>query len=79
MYTANPDVKERMEEMYRKNELVMPKKSTARIYRKIYADTYPGQMIQNVWTDIPIVNPMAQERLNYPTQKPEALLERVIR
>ena len=38
-----------------------------------------GQMIQNVWTDIPIVNPMADERVDYPTQKPEALLERIIK
>mgnify|MGYP001078840568 CR=1 FL=1 len=71
--------KERMEEMYNKNELVMPKDSNARIYRKIYEDNYPGQMIQNVWADIPIVNPMATERLGYPTQKPEALLERMIK
>jgi DNA modification methylase len=36
-------------------------------------------MVQNVWIDIPIVNPMAEERINYPTQKPDALLERIIR
>ncbi len=71
--------KERMEEMYQNNELVMPDKPTARIYRKIYEDTYPGQMVQNVWADIPIVNPMADERVDYPTQKPEALLERIIK
>jgi adenine-specific DNA-methyltransferase len=70
--------KARMEEMYRNNELVMPKDVNARIYRKIYEDTYPGQMVQNVWVDIPIVNPMAEERIGYPTQKPEALLERII-
>ena len=71
--------KERLEEFYRKNELVMPKDKEGRIYRKIYADTYPGQVIQNIWTDIPIVNPMAKERVDYPTQKPEALLERVVK
>ena len=71
--------KERMEEMYQNNELVMPDDPTARIYRKIYIDTYPGQMVQNVWVDIPIVNPMADERVDYPTQKPEALLERIIK
>ena len=70
---------ERMEEMYQNNELAMPDKPTARIYRKIYVDTYPGQMVQNVWADIPIVNPMAAERVDYPTQKPEALLERIIK
>jgi hypothetical protein len=34
--------------------------------------------VQNMWDDIPIVNPMAVERENFPTQKPEALLERII-
>jgi site-specific DNA-methyltransferase (adenine-specific)/adenine-specific DNA-methyltransferase len=35
-------------------------------------------MVQNLWTDIPIVNPMAKERLDFPTQKPEKLIERII-
>jgi len=71
--------KERMEEMYKNNELIMPKTKNGRIYRKIYLDEYKGQMVQNIWTDIPIVNPMARERLDFPTQKPEALLERIIK
>jgi adenine specific DNA methylase Mod len=70
--------KERMQQMYDNNELVMPKDNEGRIYRKIFEDTYQGQPIQNVWADIPIVNPMAIERVDYPTQKPEALLERII-
>ncbi len=71
--------KERMQELFDKNELVMPTNGTGRIYRKIYADTYPGQLIQNLWLDIPIVNPMAKERLDYATQKPEALLQRIMK
>ncbi len=70
--------KERMQSLYDNNELVMPKKDGGRIYRKIFLDEYKGQMIQNIWTDIPIVNPMAKERLDYSTQKPEKLLERII-
>ncbi len=70
--------KERMQELYDNNELVMPENGTGRIYRKIYADSYQGQLIQNLWLDIPIVNPMAKERLDYATQKPEALLKRII-
>jgi adenine-specific DNA-methyltransferase len=70
--------KERMEEMYKRNELVMPKEKTSRIYRKIYLDKYEGQLIQNIWADIPIINPMAKERIDFPTQKPEALLSRII-
>lgn len=37
-----------------------------------------GAPLQNIWSDIPPVNPMALERLGYPTQKPLALLERII-
>lgn len=43
-----------------------------------YADEMPGVPLQNIWTDIPPVNPQAQERLGYPTQKPVDLLERII-
>ena len=44
-----------------------------------YLDEMPGVPLQDIWTDIPPVNPQARERLGYPTQKPEALLERIIR
>ncbi|HDK42672.1 MAG TPA: site-specific DNA-methyltransferase, partial [Candidatus Pacearchaeota archaeon] len=71
--------KSRLQELYDKNELVIPDNPNSRIYRKIYADKYKGQLIQNIWLDIPIVNPMAKERLDYATQKPEALLARIIK
>lgn len=71
--------KQRMEKLREENRLVMPKKPSGRIYRKIYVEEYKGQLIQNIWNDIPIVNPMAKERLDYPTQKPEALLQRIIK
>ena len=71
--------KERLQELFDKNELVMPENNIGRIYRKIYSETYQGQLIQNIWLDIPIVNPMAKERLDYATQKPEALLQRIIK
>ena len=38
-----------------------------------------GSHIQDMITDIPPINSQAQERLGYPTQKPEALLERIIK
>lgn len=34
--------------------------------------------VQDVWADISPLNPMATERVGYPTQKPEALLARII-
>jgi site-specific DNA-methyltransferase (adenine-specific) len=45
---------------------------------KRYLDASPGTPLQDVWDDISPVNSMAQERLGYPTQKPLALLERII-
>lgn len=47
--------------------------------RIIYLDEVKGDIIDSIWSDIPPVNPIAKERQNYPTQKPEALLERIIR
>jgi site-specific DNA-methyltransferase (adenine-specific) len=38
-----------------------------------------GVRLGDVWVDIPFIAPSANERLGYPTQKPEALLERIIK
>ena len=46
--------------------------------RIIYLDEIEGDIIDSVWDDIPPVNPVAKERQDYPTQKPEALVERII-
>jgi hypothetical protein len=43
-----------------------------------YADEMPGVPLQSIWTDIPPVNPQAKERIGWDTQKPVALLERII-
>ena len=45
---------------------------------KRYLDELDGQAVHNIWDDIPSINPMAKERIGYPTQKPLALLERII-
>ena len=45
---------------------------------KKYLDASKGVPLQDVWTDIFPINSQAQERLGYPTQKPEALLDRII-
>jgi hypothetical protein len=45
---------------------------------KRYLDEMPGQLLQDLWTDIPPIGSRAAERLGYPTQKPQALLERII-
>ena len=46
---------------------------------KTYLHELKGNVLSNVWTDINMLNPMADERLGYDTQKPEALLERIIK
>lgn len=45
---------------------------------KRFLDEEKGESLGDIWTDIPEVNAMAAERLAYPTQKPEALLERIL-
>jgi len=46
--------------------------------RIIYLDELAGDIVDSVWDDVPPVNPVADERCNFPTQKPEALLDRII-
>ncbi len=47
-------------------------------YKRYWNEVKEGQPIQAIWTDIPPIGAQADERLGYPTQKPEALLRRVI-
>ncbi|NLE77095.1 MAG: hypothetical protein GX605_10155 [Chloroflexi bacterium] len=46
--------------------------------RKVRPQAEPGRQIDYLWTDIEAIGSQAAERLGYPTQKPEALLERII-
>ena len=52
---------------------------TGGIRSKVYLDELPGMPAQAMWTDINPVNSQAAERVDYATQKPEALLERIIK
>ena len=47
--------------------------------RIIYLDEVEGDIVDSVWEDIPPVNPVAAERQDFPTQKPEELVERILR
>lgn len=68
-----------MEEWDDAGRLYFPEDKTQRIRRKTFLDEYEGQPIQNLWTDIYVINSQAEESVNYATQKPEALLERIIK
>jgi len=70
--------KERMQEAYEIGIVVQP--SPGAVPRvKRYLDEQEGKSLDDVWTDIPPINSQAQERLGYPTQKPVALLDRIVR
>lgn len=68
--------KAKMEEFEAAGRLVYTK--TGMPEYKRYLDEMPGVALQDLWTDIDPINSQAQERLGYPTQKPVALLERII-
>jgi DNA modification methylase len=55
-----------------------PSKSGGWPREKVLLGEAEGVALQDVWTDVSPLNSQAQERLGYPTQKPEALLERII-
>jgi site-specific DNA-methyltransferase (adenine-specific) len=71
--------RERMEQYDREDRLVFPNKPDGRIRLKRYLDDQRGEKATTLWEDIPPINSQAQERLGYPTQKPEALLERILK
>ncbi|MBD2394059.1 restriction endonuclease [Cyanobacterium aponinum FACHB-4101] len=68
---------ETMRQLDAENRLYFTSKGGIRIKR--YLDENKGQLIQQVFDDIPPISSQAKERLGYPTQKPKALLERIIK
>ena len=68
---------EKMREYESQGLLHYTSKGTPRFKR--YLDNSKGRSLDNCWVDIPPVNSQAKERIGYPTQKPEALLERIIK
>lgn len=68
----------KLDELDAAGQIYWPKKKGGMPRLKFYLDEAPGMLLQDVWTDIPPINSRAAERLGYPTQKPEALLERII-
>lgn len=61
------------------NRWIEPTKPGAYPSYKQYLHESKGKQVEDIWTDINLPNPMADERMGYPTQKPEALLERIIK
>lgn len=69
---------ERMQQYDAENRLIFPRNPEGALRLKMYLDESPGVPVQDLWTDINKVEAASQENLNYQTQKPEALLERII-
>ncbi len=69
--------KNKMQDLHNSGRLIYT--STGMPRYKRYLDEMKGTHVTSVWSDIPPINSQAQERLGYPTQKPVALLERVLK
>lgn len=69
--------KSRMEELDSEGRVYYTRTGVASYKR--YLDEMPGVPVQDVWIDIPPVNPASKEKLGFPTQKPLPLLERIVR
>ena len=68
---------EKINELCKSEKIVLTSAGKPAVKR--YLDEMPGHPIGDIWTDIPPINPMAKERLGYKTQKPVALLTRIIK
>lgn len=70
---------EKLKKLHKENKLVFPKDKNKRVNRKQYLSDWEGYSINSIWDDISVISATSNERLSFPTQKPEALLERIIK
>ena len=70
--------KERMEQAYR-DGMVVQLQPGAVPQQKRYLDEMPGTPVDTIWDDVQPIQARSKERIGYPTQKPLALLERIIK
>jgi DNA modification methylase len=68
---------ERMSELIAQGRIIQTRPGAVPQYKR-YLDEMPGIPVQNFWDDVPVINNRSKEKLGYPTQKPLALLERII-
>ncbi len=70
--------RERMESLYEQGRIVQPSDGAVPRFKR-YLDEMPGVPAQDMWLDLNPINSQAKESVGYATQKPESLLERVIK
>ena len=71
--------KETMKSLDNADLLYFPDDKSKQIYKKIYLDSYAGQVVTSLWSDISLLKGKSSELTGYPTQKPEQLIERIIK
>lgn len=71
-------VQERLDKLEEAGYIFWPSKEDGKPRLKHYADALRGVALSDVVTDIPPISAHSKERLGYPTQKPVALLERIV-
>lgn len=67
-----------LERLKSEGALIYPKAEGAGYRFKQYQKDLKGKVVETLWLDINMANSMSSERVDYATQKPEALLERII-
>jgi DNA modification methylase len=70
---------EKLEDYDRQGLIVWPARDGGAPNLKYYLAANPGVVVSDWWDDIPAIGSGGRESVHYPTQKPEALLERIIR
>jgi site-specific DNA-methyltransferase (adenine-specific) len=70
--------RDRMMKAWKDGRVILPKKGKVVSYKR-YLDEMPGSIITDIWDDIEHLHGSHAETLGYPTQKPLALLERIIK
>ncbi len=68
----------RMRELHRQGRIVQTSPGTVPAQKR-YLDEMPGVPLQDLWLDIKPIQSQAGERAGYDTQKPESLLERILK
>lgn len=71
-------VQEKLDALDEAGRIYWPQKSGGTPRLKWFADELEGTVLPDIWADIPPISSHAAERLGFPTQKPQALLERII-
>ena len=69
--------KENMKKLEKEGRIIQTKKGNVPVMKR-YLDEMPGIMLQDVWDDVKSVQVTKKESVDYPTQKPVRLLERII-